>query len=157
MAYDDHWKRLRAVVSPTFSTGKLRRMRPLIEDCLQTLLKNLDQKSAENPEIDMKLLFGAYTMEVVIQVAFGTKVDALIDENNPIIVNARKLFSTDISIFMMIKFIMFFTLPQSIKKHLKGLQLFQKEVMDFWTDFTKKIIKERKQNNSGIKRFVYII
>ncbi|CAG2179078.1 unnamed protein product, partial [Oppiella nova] len=39
---DDQWKRLRAIVSPTFSTGKLRKMRPLIDDCLQTMINNLN-------------------------------------------------------------------------------------------------------------------
>ncbi|CAG2166331.1 unnamed protein product [Oppiella nova] len=81
---DDQWKRLRAIVSPTFSTGKLRKMRPLIDDCLQTMINNLNKLSNDESNrghvVDMKRVFGAYTMEVIIQVAFGTKVDALIDE-----------------------------------------------------------------------------
>ncbi|CAG2172599.1 unnamed protein product, partial [Oppiella nova] len=94
---DEQWKKIRSIMSPTFSTGKLKKMMPLIVECRNTMIGNLEKIAKSGKQADMKRLFGAYAMEVVIQVAFGTKVDALIDENNPIITNARKMFGKDFS------------------------------------------------------------
>ena len=151
---DDHWKRIRAIVSPTFSTGKLRKMRPLINDCLNTLVDNFNQLIKENKDIDMKRVYGAFTMNVVIQVAFGTKVDALIDENNPIIINAQKFMAKDITIVAIIKFMVTVFLPP-IARLLK-LTFFPKDVTKFFKEFTLKIINERKNNKSTVKRYDFL-
>ncbi|XP_054163783.1 uncharacterized protein LOC128961559 [Oppia nitens] len=152
---DDHWKRLRAVVSPTFSSGKLRKMRPLIDDCLHTLVTNLDKLSKESDEgvVDMKKVFGAFTMEVIIQVAFGTKVDALIDDNNPIISNAKKIISKDVSILQLPKFMLIMTFPKIAK--LLGLTLIPNDLSDFFSKLTHKIITERR-NNPSVKRYDFL-
>ncbi|CAG2166571.1 unnamed protein product [Oppiella nova] len=96
-ARDSEWKRLRTVMSPTFTTGKLKRMTPLILECVDTMNDNIDKIIAKNDgqlsaPVDMKRITGAYGMEVVIQVAFGRKVSALVDPNNPIIENALTQF-----------------------------------------------------------------
>ena len=48
LAEDDTWKRLRSVMTPTFSAGKLKRMKPVIDQTVATLLENIgnaiDQK-----------------------------------------------------------------------------------------------------------------
>jgi cytochrome P450 family 3 subfamily A len=151
---DDQWKRVRAIVSPTFSTGKLRKMKPLIDDCLKTLMKNFNQLSKDEKEIDMKRVFGAFTMEVVIQVAFGTKVDALIDENNQIITNAKKILSRDLTLKAVLKFLIMFTFPKVAR--LLQIRLIQKEVTQFFEQFTLKIVEERKKNKSSVKRYDFL-
>ncbi|CAG2116819.1 unnamed protein product, partial [Medioppia subpectinata] len=90
---DDHWKRVRTAMSPTFSSGKLKKMLPMILDCRATLIANLDKlcptgSSGDHstaPVVDMKRVLGAYAMEVVIRVAFGIKVDAMLD--HPLVTN----------------------------------------------------------------------
>jgi cytochrome P450 family 3 subfamily A len=151
---DDQWKRIQAIVSPTFSTGKLRKMRPLIDDCLKTLIKNFNQLLKDEKEIDMKRVFGAFTMEVVIQVAFGTKVDALIDENNQIIMNAKKILSLDLSLKAVLKFLIMTTSPKIAR--LLQIRFIQKEVTQFFEEFTLKIVEERKKNKSSVKRYDFL-
>ncbi|XP_054154616.1 cytochrome P450 3A6-like [Oppia nitens] len=58
----------------------------------------------QEDESDMKLLFGAYSMEVIIQISFGVKVDALFDRYNPIIRNVQKFFSRDLNLRMLTLF-----------------------------------------------------
>ena len=41
-AEDEEWKRLRSVVTPLFSAGKLRQIKYIIDDTVSTLLKNLE-------------------------------------------------------------------------------------------------------------------
>ncbi|CAG2182090.1 unnamed protein product, partial [Oppiella nova] len=40
---DSEWKRIRSVMSPTFTTGKLKRMTPLILECVDTMNDNIDK------------------------------------------------------------------------------------------------------------------
>ncbi|XP_054154644.1 cytochrome P450 3A24-like [Oppia nitens] len=156
----DQWKRVRSLMSPTFTTGKLKRMMPLIGECLQTMDKNLrsvsaaanttDGSSSLPPlpvlETDMKRLFGAYSMEVIIQVAFGTKVDALFDEDNPIIRNIQKFFSRDLNLRMLTLF-----LAPSVAKWLK-LTIFDTKATKFFCDFTVKIIEDRSRRRQQQQR-----
>ncbi|CAG2116422.1 unnamed protein product, partial [Medioppia subpectinata] len=152
----DQWKRLRAIVSPTFSTGKLRKMRPLIDDCLQTLVTNIGKMSANSDHsVDMKTIYGAYTMEVIIQVAFGTKVDALIDDKNPIILNAKELMA-NFSVSKLPRIMLIMLLPKLAK--LLGLQLFPRHILAFFADFVHKIIAERRSRKAsdGDKRYDFL-
>ena len=50
-AEDEQWKRIRSIVTPTFSTGKLKRMKPRIDDALETLLANLEKAIAKRYDI----------------------------------------------------------------------------------------------------------
>ncbi|CAG2181016.1 unnamed protein product, partial [Oppiella nova] len=134
-------------------------MRPLIDDCLNTLVNNLDRLSSDesNAErvLDMKRVFGAYTMEVIIQVAFGTKVDALIDESHPIIVNAKKLMSRNFRLWELPKILVVILLPKVAK--LFGLTLMPRDITQFFTDICTKIIAERRASKgSGDKRYDFL-
>ncbi|CAG2120727.1 unnamed protein product, partial [Medioppia subpectinata] len=154
---DDKWKRLRAIVSPTFSTGKLRKMRPLIDDCLQTLVTNIGKMSTNSDHsVDMKTVYGAYTMEVIIQVAFATKVDALIDDKNPIILNAKKLMSQDFKIWQLIHVLIIFMFPKVAK--FFGMTFMPKDITGFFTDLINKIIAERRTGKAldGGKRYDFL-
>ncbi|XP_054167648.1 cytochrome P450 3A8-like [Oppia nitens] len=152
-----NWKRVRSIISPTFTNSKLKLMIPLIKECLQTMDKNLERVAADAAtadgssqlpllETDIKQLFGAYSMEVIIQVAFGVKVDVMIDEDNPIIRNIRTFFARDLSLRYYILF-----LPESLVKWLK-LEIFDRNVTKFFQDFTLKLIDDyRRQQQQQLK------
>ncbi|XP_054158288.1 cytochrome P450 3A6-like [Oppia nitens] len=137
---DDDWKRIRTIISPTFTAGKLRKVMPLITGCMDNMDKYLDTVSKNGSSgagSDLKLLFGAYSMEVIIQVAFGTRVDTLFDRDNPFIGNASKLFSTDFSL----RLLTINMWPEMAK--LLRLPLVDKSVTKFFREFTQKIIADR--------------
>lgn len=147
---DDQWKKLRTVMSPTFTTGKMKKMKPLIEECVNTLMNNLHKLSQTEHELDLKRVFGAFTMEAIIEVAFGTKVDALFDETNPLITNARKMFATDFNPNLIVVFLV----PKLAQ--LLNLKVFKPEITNFFKEFTLKIINERKDSNNSVKRVDFL-
>ncbi|CAG2178513.1 unnamed protein product, partial [Oppiella nova] len=155
-ARDSEWKRLRTVMSPTFTTGKLKRMTPLILECVDTMKDNIDKIIAKNDgqlsaPVDMKRITGAYAMEVVIHVAFGRKVSALIEPNNPIIENARKMFST--SLFSLVKFVTMMLAP-NVATMLKISPL-DRKAMKFFREISLTLIDDRKrglETGSPLKR-----
>ncbi|XP_054155685.1 cytochrome P450 3A8-like [Oppia nitens] len=136
---DDDWKRVRTVISPTFTSGKLRKMLPLITDCLKTLNCMLETASLETGQpYDMKTVYCGYTMEVILQVSFGVKVDAMLDKDNPIILNAGKLLAHEFrSLYLTVMF-----LPK-LADYLQ-LSVFDESVIEFFHDFTLKVIADRR-------------
>lgn len=62
---DEQWKRLRSVITPTFSVGKLRQMKPFIDDTIRTLIRNFEVSLTQSSNANVKQLFGAYTMDTV--------------------------------------------------------------------------------------------
>ena len=114
---DEEWKRLRSVVSiqwqgivkylgitkiecckisPTFTSGKMKKMHKLVEQCVHTLDKKLENVAKTQEEIEMKKLMGDYSMDVIASCAFATKTDTHNDPNNPFVRNAIKIFTPQI-------------------------------------------------------------
>ncbi|CAG2107382.1 unnamed protein product [Medioppia subpectinata] len=149
---DDHWKRVRTAMSPTFSSGKLKKMLPMIVDCRATLIANLDKlcptgSSGDHstaPVVDMKRVLGAYAMEVIIRVAFGIKVDAMLD--HPLVTNAQKVFANDNDWRLVVAMVA----PKVAE--FFGLKAY--DFGPFFTEFTRNVIEERLKSvaTDGQKR-----
>src|SRR5699024_8785526 len=101
----------------------------------------IDDESAA--ELDVKLLYGAYTMDAVIQVAFGTKVDSLAEPDSPVIRYAQKVFSSDMTVKQCCTVFIVFIWPKLAK--ILGLQLF-KEPVQFFRKLSEDIIRKKKQD-----------
>ena len=67
----DEWKKMRTLISPVFSSGKLKLMVPLLEKCADNL-ENVFGSAAENGEmLEGKDLFGKYTLDAIATSGFG--------------------------------------------------------------------------------------
>jgi len=110
---------------------------------LETLVENITNavRDQSGEGIDMKRLFGGFTMDTIIQVSYGIRVDSLNDDN-PIIYWAKKAFR-DISLLNVMKFILIFGAPK-LAKFLK-LRV-NADINDYFKEFSKKIIDERKKD-----------
>ena len=67
--------RLRCLLSPIFSTKKLRMMAPLIQKSCERLNENMPSVSNSDKSVDMWKWFGQITMEVTMATAFSQDVD----------------------------------------------------------------------------------
>ncbi|CAE1256600.1 TBXAS1 [Acanthosepion pharaonis] len=72
-AKDDHWKYLRTVLAPSFSSKRMRETVPLIEDVLKTFDKKLNDIAESKEARDVTDLFSGYTMDVIASTGFGIK------------------------------------------------------------------------------------
>ncbi|XP_038676066.1 cytochrome P450 3A21-like [Scyliorhinus canicula] len=88
---DDHWKRIRSVLSPSFTSGRLKEMCPIIQHYTRNLVKNVEKKTKLNESADMKTIFGAYSMDVITSTAFSVNVDSMNNPNDPLIINTKEL------------------------------------------------------------------
>ncbi|RWS14119.1 cytochrome P450-like protein, partial [Dinothrombium tinctorium] len=68
---DEEWKRIRSIVTPTFSSGKIRRMKPLIMQCVQNTLHYLDEVAARNEHLNLKSFWDQFTLSVIAKCCFA--------------------------------------------------------------------------------------
>ncbi|ELW64871.1 cytochrome P450 3A4 [Tupaia chinensis] len=88
---DEVWKRIRALLSPTFTSGKLKEMFPIIIQYGDILVKNLRKEAEKGKLITMKDVFGAYSMDVITGTSFGVNIDSLNNPQDPFVEKIKKL------------------------------------------------------------------
>ena len=100
--------------------------------------------------INVRQLVSAFTLDTIIQIGFGIKVDSLADDNNQLVVNVKKSFSKNMPKIEILKSMMIFLFPKLSNRLGIGLN---REVVNFLTKIALEIIvkkrEELKQKVSG--------
>uniref|UniRef100_A0A8B9GX50 unspecific monooxygenase n=1 Tax=Astyanax mexicanus TaxID=7994 RepID=A0A8B9GX50_ASTMX len=92
---DDDWKRIRSVLSPSFTSGRLKEMFGIMKTHSHTLVQNLGKTSKRGEAADIKEIFGAYSMDVVTSTAFSVDIDSLNNPDDPFVTNIKKMLKFD--------------------------------------------------------------
>ncbi|EFX77992.1 hypothetical protein DAPPUDRAFT_225529 [Daphnia pulex] len=87
------WKDIRSSVTPAFTTGKIKRMSLLIKECVEILSIRISAVAQSEGKMNAKLIYGAFTMDVIARCAFGLKIDSLGNKDDPFIKNAQFIFN----------------------------------------------------------------
>ncbi|XP_026549999.1 cytochrome P450 3A29-like, partial [Notechis scutatus] len=86
---DDQWRRIRNAFSPTFTSGRLKEMMPIINHYNEILEKNI-QKKVENDEItDVEVIFSGYSLDVATSIAFSVNIDSVNHPNDLVVVHMK--------------------------------------------------------------------
>lgn len=67
----DEWRNLRAKLTPTFTSGKLKLMLPTMLDISDNLVTTLDKEIKNDESVEMKEMLSRFTIDVIGTVAFG--------------------------------------------------------------------------------------
>ncbi|XP_054157200.1 cytochrome P450 3A8-like [Oppia nitens] len=151
----NEWKNMRSIISPTFSSGKMRAMHPIIIDCVHCLDEYLEPKAVNKETIEMKKTMGCLTMDVIAGCAFGTKIDVYNDRKpSEFVMNAQKVFTIG---WRFLVFIILMSLGENVKK-LIGFKLTPPSVTNFFTQAIQSIIVQRKsEKNVKHKDYLQLI
>lgn len=77
------WKKARAAITPVFSAAKLRRMCPLIAECVDSMVSQLSATSGADVVVSPR--FQALQLDVIASAAFGIKLNSLEDPKHPFV------------------------------------------------------------------------
>ncbi|XP_046563336.1 cytochrome P450 3A29-like [Haliotis rubra] len=144
---DAAWKRVRNAISPTFTGVKLRRMCGAINDCARTLTTNFAKVMGKDAGVNMKQYFGAFSMDVICQTAFGIKVDSQTDFNHPFVVHAKTLFQpTKLAVVSSALSDAVPALGPVFNK--LGLGLFPQKSVAFFETITGEMMKQRRNDKT---------
>nr|XP_060485616.1 cytochrome P450 3A12-like [Panthera onca] len=91
LSEDEQWKRIRTVLSPTFTSGKLKEMFPIVGQYGDVLVRNLRKEAEKGKPVTLKDILGAYSMDVITSTSFGVNIDSLNNPRDPFVENTKKL------------------------------------------------------------------
>jgi cytochrome P450 family 6 len=75
------WRNMRAKLTPTFTSGKLKSMMPTLLDVADVLNAHLTPKANDNQIVEMKETMTCYVLNIIGSVFFGFNVDTFADPN----------------------------------------------------------------------------
>ncbi|CAG2113708.1 unnamed protein product, partial [Medioppia subpectinata] len=135
MPGDDDWKRVRSILTPVFTSGKLRAMLGHIG--------GIADKFVERKPVDMRNYVGAFTMDVICACGYGIQADTINNPDHPIVTNAKRVlgFNGGLSIVLS-------ALTPGLARLLR-LEPFDIKAVKYFDGLTKQILNERKVNNKS--------
>lgn len=147
------WKKLRAKLTPAFTSGKLKGMFPTLIDC-GTNLQNYLEKVAEKGELlDVRETTASHTINVIASVAFGFDVDTISEPTHEFRVYGRKIFES--SYKHLIRDLITLIQPQLLS-YLR-IKSVDSDVEHFIKSIVKQTLEHREKNNVTRKDFFQLL
>ncbi|EFN77939.1 Cytochrome P450 9e2, partial [Harpegnathos saltator] len=137
------WRDVRTLLSPSFTSSKMKTMFTLMSECAVDFTKSLSEILRDKSDMDMKELFTKYTTDVIASCAFGIKVDSM---KNP--TNEFYFYGTEAANFFrknVLQFFFFRTFPKLAQ--FLGLRFLSDGASRFFKDTIKTTIDMRDAKN----------
>nr|ADR00355.1 cytochrome P450 CYP3A78 [Phascolarctos cinereus] len=141
----EKWKWIRTIISPTFTSGKLKEMFPIIKHHGDVLMQNIEKRMAKDESLNMKDIFGAYSLDTITSTSFGVDIDSINKPNDPLLVHIKGLFSFSFLNPLLILILVFPSLVPILEK--LNVSLFSKEVINLLVNATRHIVADRQKSN----------
>ncbi|XP_030433732.1 cytochrome P450 3A9-like [Gopherus evgoodei] len=143
IAEDEQWKKIRTVLSPTFTSGKLKEMFPIMAHYGKVLVRNVQKQVEKDEPIAVKDVFGAYSMDVITSTSFGVNIDSMNNPQDPFVKEVKKLVKFDIFSPLFILISVFpFLIPLL---DMLNVNIFPNDALEFFTRSVTKIKEKRKR------------
>ncbi|XP_025103440.1 cytochrome P450 3A5-like [Pomacea canaliculata] len=139
-------------MTPTFTGGKLKNMSHFVDRCANILKDNLQDKTCHKEVIDIKDVFGAFTMDVITGTAFGLETNSQTQPAEPFVQSCKNMFyklSGNRSRWLTIAGLFPFLSPLIMAL---GKGFFTGEESDFLVNSVYRMVDERRQAIGDEKR-----
>uniref|UniRef100_A0A3Q4HDE2 Thromboxane-A synthase n=1 Tax=Neolamprologus brichardi TaxID=32507 RepID=A0A3Q4HDE2_NEOBR len=143
MLRNEQWKRVRSILTPSFSSAKLKEMVPLINIAIDALMKNLNGHAESAQAFDIHKCFGYFTMDVIASVAFATQVDSQNNPDDPFVHHAQMFFNFSFFRPILLFFMAFPFLAAPMAKLIPNER--RDKMNNFFINSIQKIIKQREE------------
>ncbi|KAG7153940.1 Cytochrome P450 6k1-like 7 [Homarus americanus] len=140
-----HWKGVRSIMSPTFTSGRMRQMYHLVEEKADALIERLQRHCQEKSFVKTKTIYARYVMDVIGTCAFGIECNSINNEEEEFCKKASELNA--ISARGILRGIALLTLPNSVLNAI-GIS-FTTPPFLFFQRVVEETIKNREM---GVKR-----
>lgn len=136
------WRNLRMKLTPTFTSGKMKLMFPIMIKLSEELIETL-RKECDNSPIDAKDISARFTTDVIGNCAFGIDCNSLRDPNTEFRIKGKRVFS--LTPAEMLTNLLSLLFPNVMK--FFGARLFPKEATEFFWKVIKDTADYRRTNN----------
>lgn len=154
VARDDQWKRLRSIMSPTFTKNKIKNMHSLFNRCVANTCAKLERLVEQDVEFDVKTLWGSFTADSISKCCFAVDIDLNDEDETRQAADPASPMKSYESQFLrnmnqmvhipMLSFILFVNLPNFIKNNLCGFRFFPDQSIEYFRQLIECIVQRRK-------------
>jgi len=137
---DQPWKDVRSAITPTFTSGKIKRYSVQMKECADQRSNHFHSIAENQGKIDLKEEIGVLTMSIIAKCAFGMTIDNLGAEDDPFITKAKMLVTSKQLNSPVI--LLFLVLPEKLLAWM-GKKFFPMEAWQFFFDIMETMAKER--------------
>ncbi|XP_050345938.1 cytochrome P450 9e2-like isoform X2 [Nymphalis io] len=144
----EEWKDMRSMLSPAFTSSKIKLMVPFMEEVgkqmIQAINKKINESNTGAIDVDCKDLTTRFSNDVIASCAFGLKVDSFTDEKNKFYEMGKT--ATTFKLRHMLLFCFLAAFP-SLSKKLK-VTLFSKSTTDYFKELVLGTMRDREARNT---------
>lgn len=143
----EKWKSVRSITTPAFTSGKLRAMQSMMNECVDRLINRLNKITTEGPKVfPVKQTAVQFTVEVIGTTNFAIDTsggDDYDEKMTPILRNATKIIN--VSAFQLVAMYAF---PLWLNNLVGVHHDLNHEASEYFFDLCRQIVKQRRANPS---------
>ncbi|XP_067009302.2 probable cytochrome P450 6a14 [Anabrus simplex] len=147
------WHALRTKLTPTFTSGKMKMMFQLMEQCSVLLNKYMAEQSTRSNIMEMRDVVAKFTTDVIGTCAFGLQFNSMSDENAEFRRMGKKIF--DLSAIGALKRMLVLFVPQL--SSILRVKIVEKDVTEFFLKAVKETVEYREKNNIQRNDFMQLL
>ncbi|KAK5970556.1 Unspecific monooxygenase [Trichostrongylus colubriformis] len=152
-----HWYRVRSQVAPAFSTGKIKLMVPVFNECSKICTSIIEEFAVDGRPIPIKDVITRLTLDMTAKCAFGYNFDVQHNAKSPFMEFARKFSEIDLRSPEVALVILFPKICAAFQK-LTGISVLNHAANGFFLGVLEKLFEERKRGDqSNYKDFFQIL
>jgi cytochrome P450 family 9 len=155
----DQWKGLRSKLSPTFTTGKIKRMFQLMNASGKRFVSYLEKESSLSDggggEIELGDAYSKLTMDVIAAATCGIDSKAFESREPSFFEKMGNKLRFQFSGFALMRFIFMATLPKVAD--FFGMSFFEQDVQDFFSKAVKSSIRHREETGEKRDDFIQLM
>ena len=135
------WKDMRSIMSPTFTSGKMKAMHHLMKSAVSMLLEHMDSQMVNGSlDFNNKELYGDLTLGVIARCAFATDTNAHQTRGDNVFVKQMKAVFE----FSNLKILTWSIVPEFVQKWAE-FTISPLGPLNFLVDMSRSILQQRKQ------------
>ncbi|CAF4114177.1 unnamed protein product [Adineta steineri] len=152
---DEQWKNARSIVSPTFSTAKLKAMHSLMNDVSDMYNERLLEYADKQEIFDIKTINGQYTLDNIASCLFGVETNSLKNENITLINHLRKFFTISLANIFVLVILLSPRLAGYLGK--KGYSILPMDSIEYTTNIVNQVLARRRQRLERRNDFIQMM
>jgi len=98
-ARDGDWRRVRSILTPTFSASKVKEIVPIIEEAVDILVPKFENFAKEEKSVNVSKPFGQFALDVILSAGFGIKADIQTNPDPELVQKAATTYKVPFYIF----------------------------------------------------------
>ncbi|XP_018571707.1 probable cytochrome P450 6a13 [Anoplophora glabripennis] len=147
------WKNLRAKLTPTFTSGKMKMMFQTLKECSVGLEQLLHECSKTSDPLDVREIIARFTTDTIGSCAFGIECNSMKNPDAEFKKYGKRIF--EVSNSNMLKQIIACFLPMSIVK--RYFKFIDQEVETFFVNAVRDTLAYREKNNILRNDFLHLL